>query len=124
MCPAAGQGALAIEIRHDDVQSRAALAFLDHAETRAAIECERALLLGLEGGCQVPIGALAELQKGILTLTAIVGRPDGSELLRELQAGKDSGALSRMVADRLLERGADRILADVYGRETVQPEVP
>src|SRR5215813_11260801 len=60
MCPAVGQGALAIETRHDDRQTQNLLSFLNHAETRQAIECERALLGSLGGGCQVPIGAYAE----------------------------------------------------------------
>ena len=51
-------------------------------------------------------------------------QPDGSEVLRELQAGKDYGELSRMIADRLLKRGADRILADVYGKQAEVPQAP
>src|SRR5215475_6135037 len=83
MCPAVGQGALAIEARRDDAQAGRHLSFLNHAETREAIECERALLGGLGGGCQVPIGAYAEKRGGGLLLRAMVGRPDGSEILRE-----------------------------------------
>src|SRR6185437_17164284 len=60
MCPAAGQGALAVEARSDDGSTLAALRFLDHAPSRKAVACERALLSQLGGGCQVPIGALAE----------------------------------------------------------------
>src|SRR6185437_3663395 len=59
MCPAAGQGALAIEARSNDSATIATLKFLDHAQTRAAVECERAALNALGGGCQVPIGAYA-----------------------------------------------------------------
>ncbi|HMC29696.1 MAG TPA: hydroxymethylbilane synthase, partial [Candidatus Angelobacter sp.] len=91
MCPAAGQGALGIEIRRGDRQMRDALAFLDDADARATTACERALLLALGGGCQVPIGAFAEHSgsHGKLRLTAIVGRPDGSQLLREQAEGND-----------------------------------
>src|SRR5579864_1523087 len=76
MCPAAGQGALGIEIRREDRHMRDTLSFLDDTDARATTSCERALLLGLGGGCQVPIGAWAEAKNGKLVLTAIVGRPD------------------------------------------------
>src|SRR5438270_9354526 len=61
MCPAVGQGALAIETRAGDTETLRNIAFLNHAETRRAIECERALLGSLGGGCKVPIGAHAEI---------------------------------------------------------------
>ena len=63
MTPAAGQGALAIEIRNGDTATRALLAFLDDAAARATTTCERALLSKLGGGCQVPIGAFAEMKR-------------------------------------------------------------
>src|SRR5258707_9834656 len=83
MCPAVGQGALAIEIRRDDHQTKALLAFLNDADTYAAIDCERALLGSLGGGCQVPIGAYAEKRDGRLFLRAMVRRPDRSQILSE-----------------------------------------
>ena|SRR5947209_6734522 len=89
MCPAVGQGALAIETRSDDRQTESYLSFLNHAETRQAIECERALLGSLGGGCQVPIGAYAELHNGQLHLRGMVGRPDGSQILREQAEGSE-----------------------------------
>jgi hydroxymethylbilane synthase len=122
MCPAAGQGALGIEIRRDDRQTRAALAFLDDQDSRATTACERALLLGLGGGCQVPIGAFAERRDGGLVLRAIVGRPDGSELLRERAEGHDPEKLGRETAEAMLRKGAERILADVYGKEVAAPK--
>lgn len=124
MCPAAGQGALGIEIRRHDEFLRAALAFLDDADARATTACERALLLSLGGGCQVPIGALAEMNQGTLHLTAIVGRADGSELLRERREGSDPQKLGHETAEALLKKGADRILADVYSREVAVPGQP
>src|SRR5882724_11259500 len=76
MCPAAGQGALGIEIRKDDETTRKHLAFLDDPDARATTECERALLNALGGGCQVPIGAHAQTAGGKLRLKAVVARPD------------------------------------------------
>jgi hydroxymethylbilane synthase len=126
MCPAVGQGALAIETRRDDQQTHHLLAFLNHADTRRAIECERALLGALGGGCQVPIGAYAAIDSRELWLRAMVGRPDGSEILRDLRAGSRSepAELGREVAERLLQRGADKILKDVYAQEVVVPKQP
>lgn len=117
MCPAAGQGALGIETRQDDRQMQAALSFLDDADARATTACERALLLGLGGGCQVPIGAFAERRGDKLVLTAIVGRPDGSELLREQAEGANAEKLGQETAEALLKKGANRILGDIYGKE-------
>ena len=120
MCPAAGQGALGIEIREGDVAIRQHLEFLNDAAARATTTCERALLNKLGGGCQVPIGAFAEMKDGVLYLTGVVARPDGSEILREQQTGEDPVALGESVGETLLRRGASKILEDVYG-ETQAP---
>ena len=90
MCPAAGQGALAIEIRRGDLALVQHLAFLDDFFARTATACERALLNKLGGGCQLPIGALAEFREGRLHLEAVVARPDGTKLLRESAEGGPS----------------------------------
>ena len=124
MCPAAGQGALGIEIRAGDEDVRKHLAFLDDPAARAATTCERALLHKLGGGCQVPIGAFAEMREGLLHLTAIVAQPDGSTILRETQSGSDPIALGETVGDNLLQRGATRILEDVYGATADAPQQP
>jgi hydroxymethylbilane synthase len=118
MCPAAGQGALAIEIRNGDRATRDYLAFLNDAAARAATTCERALLNRLGGGCQVPIGAFAEIRNGKLHLDAIVADPDGSKLLRESREGNvnDPERLGKEVGEMLLSRGGDEILEAVYGR--------
>jgi hydroxymethylbilane synthase len=121
ICPAAGQGALAIEIRSGDHDTRKLLAFLDHAPTRLAVECERALLAGLGGGCQVPIGAFAETNGREITLSGVVGRPDGSEALREKLSGNDPAKLVAQVLERLKQRGADKILKEVHSRELAPP---
>ena len=91
------------------------MAFLDDFFARTATACERALLNKLGGGCQVPIGALAEFRDGRLHLEAVVARPDGTKLLRESAEGEDPLPLGEMVAEALLERGADEILEEVYG---------
>ena len=115
MCPAAGQGALAVEIRAGDSDTGKNLEFLDDTDARATTNCERALLSKLGGGCQVPIGALAEVWGGRLHLDAIVARPDGSKLLRESGEGTDPVKVGAAVGEKLLGRGADAILEEVYG---------
>jgi hydroxymethylbilane synthase len=124
MCPAVGQGALAIEARSGDQKVLESLAFLNHAETRTAVLCERALLGSLGGGCQVPIGAFAEVSGRGLQLRAMVGRPDGSEVLRETAHGDDPEQLGRETAHKLLKRGAEKILNDVYSEEVAVPKQP
>jgi len=121
MCPAAGQGALGIEIRAGDTATRQHLAFLDNADARAATTCERALLGKLGGGCQVPIGAAAEIRQGRLHLDAILAHPDGSKLLRESRDGDDPVRLGYEVGETLLRRGGDAILDEVYGRGIALP---
>jgi hydroxymethylbilane synthase len=124
MCPAAGQGALALEIREGDTPMRELLRFLDDPGARIAITCERAALAELGGGCQVPIGAYAILQMRAIALIAVVARPDGSEVLREEQIGEEPIALGRSVGQALLAKGADRILRAVYGEQVAVPQQP
>ncbi|MCU1305892.1 MAG: hydroxymethylbilane synthase [Acidobacteriaceae bacterium] len=124
MCPAAGQGALGIEIRKGDAITRNHLAFLDDPDARATTACERAALNALGGGCQVPIGAYAEATGGKLRLVAIVACPDGSELLRAEQIGSDPEHLGSVVGQELLGKGARRILDDVYRSGAAVPQQP
>ena len=124
MCPAAGQGALGIEIRAGDAVTRQHLTFLDDAAARATTTCERALLNKLGGGCQVPIGAFAEFRNGRLHLEAIVADPDGSKVLRESRDGSDPVQLGESVGQTLLERGGDTILEAVYGQGIAVPQQP
>jgi len=124
MCPAAGQGALAIEIRAGDSATAGHLAFLDNALARAETTCERALLNKLGGGCQVPIGALAEVRGQSLHLTGIVARPDGTQVLRETREGTDPDQLGEAVGESLLQMGADVILREVYGLSLIAPQQP
>jgi hydroxymethylbilane synthase len=124
MCPAAGQGALGIEIRAGDSITRQHLAFLDDAAARSTTTCERALLNRLGGGCQVPIGAFAEVCDGRLHLDAIVADPDGSKILRESRDGSDPVPLGESVGEILLQRGGDAILEAVYGQGIAVPQQP
>jgi hydroxymethylbilane synthase len=126
MCPAAGQGALAIEIREGDAATRQHLEFLNDPAARAATTCERALLNRLGGGCQVPIGAFAEMKNGKLHLEAIVADPDGSKVLRESRDGdlNHPEQLGSAVGDTLLSRGGAEILEAVYGRGLAIPQQP
>jgi hydroxymethylbilane synthase len=114
--PANGQGAVGIECRLDDAELLALLAPLDHAPTRLRVLAERAMNQGLQGGCQVPIGAYAELEDDKLWLRGLVGKPDGSQMIFDEITGLASQgeALGAELAKRLLARGADKILDEVY----------
>ncbi|MCF2858571.1 hydroxymethylbilane synthase [Pseudoalteromonas sp. SMS1] len=114
--PANGQGAVGIECRSDDTRVQDLLAPLEHAPTRARVMAERAMNRRLEGGCQVPIGAYAQLQGDQIYLRGLVGAVDGSTILRAETTGpvQQAEALGVKLADSLLEQGADKILAEVY----------
>jgi len=124
MCPAAGQGALAIEIRTGDAAIAQHVRFLDSTSARASTTCERALLKKLGGGCQVPIGAFAEVRDGRLYLQAVVADPDGTKVLRESRDGSDPIQLGEIVGDALLQQGGQAILDEVYGRGVAVPQQP
>jgi len=124
MCPAVGQGALGVECRSEDVETRQQLQFLDDAHARRTTAAERSLLRALGGGCQVPIGAHAEIIDRSLRLSAIVARPDGSELLRDQQTGAEPEELGERVGRNLLQKGAEAILRDVYCASAAAPQQP
>ncbi|HEY7391324.1 MAG TPA: hydroxymethylbilane synthase [Bryobacteraceae bacterium] len=117
MCPAVGQGALAIETCEFG-PSRDACAQFDDPVTRAAVTAERAVLATLGGGCQVPIGANAVLCEGRLHLRAIVAAPDGSQLVGGASDAPsiEAESLGRDLANELLHKGAREILEAVYVR--------
>jgi len=112
MLPAAGQGALCVETRTEIFELVRLLAALDDAETRACITAERALLVRLEGGCQVPLGALARVEASALKLEAVVLSPDGEDSIRKSasSAFDNPEELGEQLAEELLEAGAGRIL--------------
>jgi hydroxymethylbilane synthase len=116
--PAGGQGAVGIEIRSDDQQTRELLASLHHGPTAERVRAERALNKHLQGGCEVPIAAYAVHEGDQLWLRGLVGRPDGTHTLRaEARGGRDNPeALGIRVAEELLAAGAAQILDEVYGR--------
>ena len=114
--PAIGQGAIGIECRNDDANTNNLIAVLDHAETHICVDAERAMNARLEGGCQVPIAGFAELKDEQLQLRGLVGRVDGSEILRSAIFGQPSeaAAMGTALAEELLARGADTILEALY----------
>lgn len=114
--PANGQGAVGIECRTDDARVKALLAPLEHAETRMRVIAERAMNTRLEGGCQVPIGAYAEIDGDTLSLRGLVGNPDGSQIITASSTGStaDAEKLGVALAEELLEKGAKTILDAVY----------
>jgi hydroxymethylbilane synthase len=114
MCPAVGQGALAIETRHDGLEAQQLIAKLDHAPSRNAVTAERALLATLEGGCQVPIGGHATVHGPEVHLRAIVASPDGLRVVRAEATGKDPQRVGEDLGREMLDRGAREILKDVY----------
>jgi hydroxymethylbilane synthase len=117
MCPAVGQGALAVETRDDGGIAHQICRRLDHAETRAAVTAERALLATLGGGCQVPIGAYARIAEGALHVDAVVVSPEGDAIVRRGSSGPPSNAesIGRALGEELLAMGGREILEDVYG---------
>ncbi|MFA0910955.1 hydroxymethylbilane synthase [Vibrio cholerae] len=114
--PAVGQGAVGIECRVDDQRVRALLAPLNHADTADRVRCERAMNLTLQGGCQVPIGSYALLEGDNIWLRALVGEPDGSQIVRGEIRGPRTQAeqLGITLAEQLLSQGAKEILERLY----------
>lgn len=115
MLPAIGQGAIGIQCRSSDARVLELIAPLNDAETQLCVLAERALNRGLGGGCQVPIAGYAQLNGAELILRALVGRPDGTEIIRGELAGPARAAedLGRRLAADLLSRGADVILKEL-----------
>jgi hydroxymethylbilane synthase len=117
--PAGGQGAVGIELRNNDVSTLDLLQAVHHEPTAERVAAERAMNRRLQGGCQVPIACFAEHreQGERLWLRGLVGRPDGSQILRaEGEACCDQAVtLGEQVAEQLLSQGAGEILAEVYG---------
>jgi hydroxymethylbilane synthase len=116
--PAVGQGAIAVECRANDTQSADVLEKLDHAETRTAIMAERALLSAIQGGCQVPLGAWARIERAELVLEACVCSVDGVHYVKQRATAppEQARALGEHMARLLIDAGAQSILEEV-GRQ-------
>ncbi len=126
--PAIGQGALGIEIRKSDKEMERIVEKFNHKETSLCVRAERAFLKRLEGGCQVPIAAFGTIippsppfnkgGQGGVKLEGLVGSIDGKVMLRDSESDEKDKVeeLGIMLAEKLLNRGADRILREVYGK--------
>ena len=113
--PAVGQGAIAAECRLKDTEAGDLLAPLDDAESRTAILAERALLAALQGGCQVPLGAWARIERGELLMDACVCSVDGSQYVKQRATAppEQAAQLGEHMARLLIEAGAQSILEEV-----------
>jgi hydroxymethylbilane synthase len=112
MLPAVGQGAMAVEIRSEDIELKELLKVLNDKETETCITAERTFLRTLEGGCQVPIGANATIENGEIHLEGMVGNLNGSINWRETIVGAsgDAGNLGKRLAQILIAKGANELL--------------
>ncbi|HEU0055316.1 MAG TPA: hydroxymethylbilane synthase [Longimicrobium sp.] len=121
--PAVGQGALGVVAREGDERVRRLLSDFHHPFTAACTAAERAFLAALEGGCQIPIGALARVDEDGLTLHGLVADVDGQAVLRDSVNGSldDAAALGRRLAIRLLELGAGEILSRIRAETPIAP---
>src|SRR5262245_24377983 len=121
--PAAGQGALAVATRADDHNVSQLVGRLDHHATRAATTAERAFLHALEGGCQIPIGALGVATAETLELHGIVASIDGKNIVRGSDSGLpgDPERLGERLADHLIGQGAQEILDDIRSAQAPDP---
>lgn len=122
--PAVGQGALGVTTRAGDEATASIIRILDDPDTRDATAAERAFLRALEGGCQIPIGALATLEGDDVVIDGFVASIDGTEYMRDQARGPraDSEAVGRALADQLLARGAGDVLRRV--REGAAADLP
>ena len=113
--PAVGQGAIAVECRLKDTEAAEIVGGLDDAETRTAIIAERSLLAALHGGCQVPLGAWARIERGELVLDACVCSVDGVQYVKQRATSVPERAaeLGGQMANLLMEAGAQSILEEV-----------
>ena len=115
MLPAVGQGAVGIESRTDDKQILDIISVLDDKKSRACIQAERAMNNALQGGCQVPIAGYCRLNNDELMLQGLVGRVDGSKIIKQQITGfiNEAESLGEKLAKQLLNQGADLILTEL-----------
>ncbi len=112
MLPAAGQGALALEIRRDDGDIMGVISTLNHGESLAAVAAERSFLKRLRAGCHAPVGACGRIEENSLEITGMVASLDGSHMVKRSVKGKseDAERLGAMLAEELLDAGGAEIL--------------
>ncbi|MFZ3102411.1 MAG: hydroxymethylbilane synthase [Desulfitobacteriaceae bacterium] len=113
MLSAVGQGSVAIEIASERTDLRKLITVLNHLETEKAVRAERALMKKLEGGCQVPIGALGKVQGDEVFLEGLVASLNGEKVLRGRARGFEPEDVGLEVANQLLAQGAAGILAEI-----------
>jgi hydroxymethylbilane synthase len=113
MLSAVGQGSIAVEILEERLDLQDLLSKLNHRATEQAVRAERALMRQLEGGCQVPIGALAQVEAEQIILRGMVASLDGVRLIKAEAQGTNPEAVGLEVADRLIALGATAILAEI-----------
>jgi len=116
MLPAVGQGVLGIELRKDDETVLRTVSFLNHPRTSVEVSAERAFLKRLGGGCQLPVAAYGVKKESELTLRGLLGSLDGRELIKDEVIGSsdDAEVLGTSLAERILSRGGQAILDNVY----------
>lgn len=117
--PAIGQGAIGIETRGGDTVTNQLVQSLDDAQTHQLVEAERVISRRLYGGCQLPIAAHATLSGNEVQMRAMVGRLDGTDIIRVDESGPLEHViqLAGNVAEHLLQRGADKILQEILGEQ-------
>ncbi len=113
MLSAVGQGSIAIEISSERKDIRELLSAINHPTTELAVRAERALLRRLEGGCQIPIGALGTVEEGQVTLKGIVASLDGRRVIKAEALGENPEDLGNLVAEKLIAQGALAILEEI-----------
>ncbi|MDQ7039132.1 MAG: hydroxymethylbilane synthase [Aquificota bacterium] len=115
--PAVGQGSLAIEIREGDEKIKRLIEPLNHRESYIRAVCERAFLRRLAGGCQVPIGAFAEVENGKVKIRGFISDLEGIKFIEGQEEGsvEDAEKVGERLAEDLLRRGGEEILTEIYG---------
>ena len=117
--PAVGQGSLAIEIREDDERIKSLIKPLNHEESYISALCERAFLRELEGGCQVPIGAFAQISDGKVKIRGFISDLEANRFIEDTAEGslQNPEDVGRELARKLLERGGKEILEEIYSSQ-------
>jgi hydroxymethylbilane synthase len=113
MLPAVGQGALAIQCREEDQELLELLRKVHHEPTARAVRAERAFLKTFQGGCHLPVAAYAEVKGDEVCLTGLVASPDGQQVMKGMQQGKDEWMVGQQLAEQLIEQGAGKLLREV-----------